>query len=400
VLVSRDSSPSNWPHRLWTFDQHHQFIGGPAARHRLWPAGGGGRDLRARAIDSSRICINIQNDGDSMYAPGALWTASITRCRCSPSCGTTAPYHQEIMHLQRMANWRQRDVTTAHIGTTIWDPFVQYEKLAEALGQVGIGPSPIRRSWRRRPPRYRGSEDGRTCSHQRRLSAALRGASLMKLPVSLALPRRCLGWALRPPLPRRPRLPAMRPRAKPNFERVGCYQCHGHQGQGGREGPRIADSRAARLACPAGLGAHDQRRHAALYAESPADAELIDIYAYLQSVPKAPGLQIHSAAERDDLDGGELVAASDAALRRQHPRERRKQRLRAAPAGKSQIRFPAVRRFPPRSQRASFIASIRVMDRELVVEKTQTRAAVEARHHQPVGERRVRIGRMIQLQTS
>ena len=29
VLVSRDSSPSNWPHRIWTFDQHHQFIGGP-----------------------------------------------------------------------------------------------------------------------------------------------------------------------------------------------------------------------------------------------------------------------------------------------------------------------------------------------------------------------------------
>ena len=26
-----------------------------------------------------------------------------------------------------------------------------------------------------------------------------------------------------------------------NFERIGCYQCHGHQGQGGREGPRIAD---------------------------------------------------------------------------------------------------------------------------------------------------------------
>ena len=30
-------------------------------------------------------------------------------------------------------------------------------------------------------------------------------------------------------------------KGKANFERVGCYQCHGHQGQGGREGPRIAD---------------------------------------------------------------------------------------------------------------------------------------------------------------
>jgi thiamine pyrophosphate-dependent acetolactate synthase large subunit-like protein len=141
ALVSRDSSPSNWPHRLWTFDQHHQFIGGPGG------AGIGyglpaavGASFAHRAIDSSRICINIQNDGDSMYAPGALWTASHHKIPMLTIMWNNRAYHQEIMHLQRMANWRQRDVTTAHIGTTIWDPFVQYEKLAEALGQVGIGP--------------------------------------------------------------------------------------------------------------------------------------------------------------------------------------------------------------------------------------------------------------------
>ena len=39
-----------------------------------------------------------------------------------------------------MANWRQRDVSTAYIGTTIRDPFVNYAKLAKALGHVGIGP--------------------------------------------------------------------------------------------------------------------------------------------------------------------------------------------------------------------------------------------------------------------
>jgi acetolactate synthase-1/2/3 large subunit len=141
ALVSRDSSPSNWPHRLWTFDQHHQFIGGPGG------AGIGyglpaavGASFAHRSIDSSRLCINIQNDGDSMYAPGALWTASHHKMPMLTIMWNNRAYHQEIMHLQRMANWRQRDVTTAHIGTTIWDPFVNYSKLAEALGQVGIGP--------------------------------------------------------------------------------------------------------------------------------------------------------------------------------------------------------------------------------------------------------------------
>ena len=141
ALVSRDSSPSNWPHRLWTFDQHHQFIGGPGG------AGIGyglpaavGASFAHRSIDKSRLCINIQNDGDSMYAPGALWTASHHNLPMLTIMWNNRAYHQEIMHLQRMANWRQRDVTTAHIGTTIQNPFVQYEKLAEALGQVGIGP--------------------------------------------------------------------------------------------------------------------------------------------------------------------------------------------------------------------------------------------------------------------
>ena len=141
ALVSRDSSLSNWPHRLWNFEQHHQFIGGPGGAGIGYglPAAVGAA-FAHRAIDSTRLCINIQNDGDSMYAPGALWTASHHNVPLLTVMWNNRAYHQEIMHLQRMANWRQRDVTTAHIGTTIWDPYVQYEKLAEALGQVGIGP--------------------------------------------------------------------------------------------------------------------------------------------------------------------------------------------------------------------------------------------------------------------
>jgi acetolactate synthase I/II/III large subunit len=141
ALVSRDSSPSNWPHRLWNFDQHHQFIGGPGG------AGIGyglpaavGASFAHHAADSSRLCVNIQNDGDSMYAPGALWTAAHHKIPMLTVMWNNRAYHQEIMHLQRMANWRQRDVSTAHVGTTIWDPYVNYAKLAEALGHVGIGP--------------------------------------------------------------------------------------------------------------------------------------------------------------------------------------------------------------------------------------------------------------------
>ena len=140
ALVSRDSSLSNWPHRLWTFDQHHQFIGGPGGAGIGYglPAAVGAAFAHREA--DQRLCVNIQNDGDSMYAPGALWTAAHHKVPMLTIMWNNRAYHQEIMHLQRMANWRQRGIENPHIGTTIWDPYINYAKLAEALGHVGIGP--------------------------------------------------------------------------------------------------------------------------------------------------------------------------------------------------------------------------------------------------------------------
>ena len=77
-------------------------------------------------------------------------------------------------------------------------------------------------------------------------------------------------------------------KGKANFERVGCYQCHGHQGQGGREGPRIADP--VPLAWPAFLAwVRTTSGDMPPYTEKVLpEQDLVDIYAYIQSVPKAP----------------------------------------------------------------------------------------------------------------
>ena len=40
-------------------------------------------------------------------------------------------YHQEVMHVQRMANRHNRGITRAHIGTTIDDPNVDFAKIAQ-----------------------------------------------------------------------------------------------------------------------------------------------------------------------------------------------------------------------------------------------------------------------------
>ncbi len=72
------------------------------------------------------------------------------------------------------------------------------------------------------------------------------------------------------------------------FEKIGCYQCHGHQGQGSREGPRIADP--VPLAWPAFQAwVRTTSGDMPPYTEkSLPEQDLVDIYAYIQSVPKAP----------------------------------------------------------------------------------------------------------------
>jgi mono/diheme cytochrome c family protein len=68
------------------------------------------------------------------------------------------------------------------------------------------------------------------------------------------------------------------------FTRIGCFQCHGYAGQGGRAGARIV---------PTALKAQDLIRYVRrppgempAYTEKVAtDQELKDIYAYIKSFP-------------------------------------------------------------------------------------------------------------------
>ena len=77
-------------------------------------------------------------------------------------------------------------------------------------------------------------------------------------------------------------------KGKASFERTGCWQCHGGQGQGGREGPRIASP--VPLAWPAfSAFVRTTRADMPPYTESVlSNQELADIYAYVRSIPPAP----------------------------------------------------------------------------------------------------------------
>jgi len=136
-LVS--STQSNWPARLWNFDKYYQYIGG---------SGGAGVGYGAPAAVGAalankkygRLTVNIQNDGDLMYAPGVLWTAAHHRIPLLSVMHNNRAYHQEVMHLQRMSNRHNRGLERASIGTTIEDPNIDYSKLAQSMGLYAEGP--------------------------------------------------------------------------------------------------------------------------------------------------------------------------------------------------------------------------------------------------------------------
>ncbi len=140
-MVSRDSSLSNWPHRIWNFDKYHQFIGGSGGSGVGYglPAAVGGA-LGHKAMGNGVIPVNFQNDGDAMFAPGALWTAVHHNIPILNIMHNNRAYHQEVMHVQRMGNRRNRGIENAHIGTTIDNPFVDFVSLAKSMGMTGIGP--------------------------------------------------------------------------------------------------------------------------------------------------------------------------------------------------------------------------------------------------------------------
>jgi len=138
-LVSRDRSLSGWARRLWAFDKYYQYIGGPGG----FGIGYGAPAAVGAALANrkhGRLSINIQNDGDLMYAPGVLWTAAHHHIPLLNILHNNRAYHEEVMHVQRMANRRNRGIDRAWIGTTIDEPAVDFAKLAQAMGVYAEGP--------------------------------------------------------------------------------------------------------------------------------------------------------------------------------------------------------------------------------------------------------------------
>jgi acetolactate synthase I/II/III large subunit len=142
-LVTSSGNVSNWPQRLWPMEKHYHWLG---------VSGGYGVGYGAPASvgaalanrDLGRFSVSIQSDGDLMYAPGVLWTAAKHRIPLLSVMHNNRGWHQEVMHVQRLSNFRNRVANLGNdfgpIGTSIQNPDIEYHKLAESMGWWAKGP--------------------------------------------------------------------------------------------------------------------------------------------------------------------------------------------------------------------------------------------------------------------
>jgi len=140
AFVSDDNNKSNWAKRLWPIERHYQWMGrsgGAGVGYGAPSAVGGALGHRPHG----RLAINVQSDGDMMYVPGVFWTAAHHEIPMLTIVHNNQGYHQERMHLQRMAARRQRGTDgSSNIGNELKNPAIDLAMVARGLGVWAEGP--------------------------------------------------------------------------------------------------------------------------------------------------------------------------------------------------------------------------------------------------------------------
>ena len=137
VLANGDLE--GWTHKIFTMDQPRQYLG---------PSGGAGLGYGIGATigaclaheDDHTLVVNIQSDGDFMFTPGGLWTLAHHKLPALNVMFNNRSYYNSQEHQMNTARRRGRDVIRATLGTTLDQPAIDFAKMADSMGVVGIGP--------------------------------------------------------------------------------------------------------------------------------------------------------------------------------------------------------------------------------------------------------------------
>jgi thiamine pyrophosphate-dependent acetolactate synthase large subunit-like protein len=142
-MVASGGGAAGWPRRYFPMDKHYRWLGrsGAAGQGYGAPAAIGAANGNKSL---GRFTFSYQGDGDLMYVPGALWTAAHHNIPMLMMIHNNHGYHQEVMHVQRLSNRRNRVAnlgkTRGPVGTSIENPDIDYASMAKSMGWWSAGP--------------------------------------------------------------------------------------------------------------------------------------------------------------------------------------------------------------------------------------------------------------------
>ena len=137
VLVN--GSANGWARRLWNWTKPYQYIGGSNGAGLGYGIGASiGAALAHKG--TGKICVDIQSDGDLLMTTSALWTAAHHQIPLLTIIYNNQSFYNSEQHQGHIAQFRNRPLENAGIGTHLDNPTIDFAKLAEGFGMYSEGP--------------------------------------------------------------------------------------------------------------------------------------------------------------------------------------------------------------------------------------------------------------------
>jgi len=136
--VLANGTAKGWARRLWDWRPERTYGGSGGAGLGYGLPAALGVTLAHRG--SSKVCVNLQSDGDLLYVVGALYTAAHHRLPLLTVTFNNRTYGNDEDHQEVVAKVRARPVENKIVGIRIDDPAPDFARIAEGFGVYAEGP--------------------------------------------------------------------------------------------------------------------------------------------------------------------------------------------------------------------------------------------------------------------
>lgn len=134
-----NGSANGWARRLWDWTKPYHNIG---VSNGAGLGYGMGASIGAALAHkgTGKICVNIQSDGDLLMTTSALWTAAHHQIPLLTVIYNNQSFYNSEQHQGHIAQFRNRPLENAGIGTHLDNPLINFAKIAEGFGMYSEGP--------------------------------------------------------------------------------------------------------------------------------------------------------------------------------------------------------------------------------------------------------------------